>query len=1482
MKMKKLVAGVMAAAMMVPYSMSAAAPVQAMDGNMGQSIKVKRQNLEPVLNVTFDGKDASDSSGRGNDGAIVGAAKFVDGVEGKAIRLVNPDGVAAAGVEGEQYINFGQPDDLKFGKEDFTISFCYKSDGNDPEEVSVVGNKDWSTGNNDGLVIADFRNGMALNFATGGQGRIETGRWTEATDSTWHYVTGTFDRDDDMVLYIDGREVDRRDLTPQEGGNIDVADFVIGADGYHHYSVKDSVIDEFQVYKSALDKGQVESLSAQYVLKGKIADCEEELASSTQTQEKKDAFVKAIEKARQDGEGVDDIAKIEEIVETLEAAYEVFIEEDYVENEPVLKLTFDNEDATDSSGRGNDGTIIGDVKFTEGVKGKAVHLVNSADVAATGNEAEQCIDFGQARDLQFGKKDFSIMFWYKSNGDDPEEVSVVGNKDWSTGSNDGFVIADFRNGMALNFATGGEGRIETGRWTEATDNTWHHVAGTFDRDGEMIFYIDGEKIDSKDLTPQQGNSINVANFVIGADGYRHYAVKDSYIDEFEVYRGIIPAEKLKEMNAPYVLKRQIDKYQQQLDASDKSDEKKAEFQAVLDKVKKESEGVTDVQKLDELRQELVDAFNVFFTPEKGIVEFEALSDVHIRNNDMEDDNAVHLIHAYETIGKLFPDSLGIMNGGDISDSGNEDQFEGYYNIIDNYTPEGMTTLSAIGNHDVRWKSGWDEIYERYMRYNQKYMGDTDGKVYYDKWIGGYHFIILNTEWDTKDRAYISNEQIEWLDKKMAEGAEEGKPIFIFFHQAMRDTYFNSNDWSIGVQDYAVKEVLRKYPQTVMFTGHIHNGLDSCTVIDTDYGAMVDMPSFYYNDTGQSRGEIGYHVTVYEDKVLLSMYDYKNNVWMPEYDYVIDMDPKKDLPGKVLDVSFDDGTAKDESGHGNDGTINGNVEFVDGVEGKALHITNSEETAGKAVRAEQYIDFGDAEDLKFGEDDFTIMFWAKGDAFDWGDYAVVSNKNWDTGANQGFAIGTFSSDRYGFGLNFTGKDQERADTDRVKKALDGGWHHIAATFDRDGQMVLYVDGREADSADISGQQGSSIDTGLGFVLGADGNFQNGSKDIYIDEFKVYRKVIGAAEMETVYNPYHVETDETTAVVTWDDIVREENTEPAYIAINGKKYADIPKDADSITIEGLTPGTFYNAIVVNHEKQYSNNYQDAFTIDFTTKAKEPVKPVSTDVLEYTLELAENADTTGVVVSVVERFEELKIQGQDILQRAKQGDESVTQEMIDAAWQELVKVMQYFSFKQGDKAELEKVVAFAEDMNENLSQYLEEGKAAFTKALAKAKTVLEDGDAMQEEVDSAWQELMSAMAGLQRIPDKSALEELLNKAAELYEDDYEAGSYAVFTTAYAKAKSVYEDETATSVEVKDAEKELKDAIAKLTPVVSEKEEQKVVLVSGEKGNGENSAEKTAPVKSVKTGDVTDVMAVIVCMIIAGGAICVSAGLLKKRKNR
>ena len=99
-----------------------------------------------VLKATFDQENADDSSGKGNHGTVVGTPEFTEGVLGKAIHLTNPDGVAGEYKEARQYVNFGEPDDLKFGTGDFSVLFWYKSDGADPEEVAVIGNKDWNSG----------------------------------------------------------------------------------------------------------------------------------------------------------------------------------------------------------------------------------------------------------------------------------------------------------------------------------------------------------------------------------------------------------------------------------------------------------------------------------------------------------------------------------------------------------------------------------------------------------------------------------------------------------------------------------------------------------------------------------------------------------------------------------------------------------------------------------------------------------------------------------------------------------------------------------------------------------------------------------------------------------------------------------------------------------------------------------------------------------------------------------------------------------------------------------------------------------------------------------------------------------------------------------------------------------------------------------------------------------------------------------------
>ena len=206
-------------------------------------------------------------------------------------------------------------------------------------------------------------------------------------------------------------------------------------------------------------------------------------------------------------------------------------------------------------------------------------------------------------------------------------------------------------------------------------------------------------------------------------------------------------------------------------------------------------------------------------------------------------------------------------------------------------------------------------------------------------------------------------------------------------------------------------------------------------------------------------------------------------------------------------------------------------------------------------------------------------------------------------------------------------------------------------------------------------------------------------------------------------------------------------------------------------------------------------------------ELAKEISTAVLEYALALAETADTEGVLDSVAEIFNNAKASAQNILERVQAGDASVTQDMVDESWQNLIKAMQYLSFKQGDKTDLQKVIDLANSLD--LSQYLDEGQQAFNDALTAAEAVLADGNAMQDEVDQAWKALLKAMSELRLKPSKDALEDLIASAESLSTEGADEETVSVFHSALARAMGVFEDDQATEAEVASAEKELQSAI-------------------------------------------------------------------------
>ena len=156
------------------------------------------------------------------------------------------------------------------------------------------------------------------------------------------------------------------------------------------------------------------------------------------------------------------------------------------------------------------------------------------------------------------------------------------------------------------------------------------------------------------------------------------------------------------------------------------------------------------------------------------------------------------------------------------------------------------------------------------------------------------------------------------------------------------------------------------------------------------------------------------------------------------------------------------------------------------------------------------------------------------------------------------------------------------------------------------------------------------------------------------------------------------------------------------------------------------------------------------------------------------------------------------------------SATQEEVNNAFDRLANAMHMLDFKQGDKTALKAFIDKVSGLE--AAKYTEATWTVFETELNEAVAVYEDLNAMQEEVNNAYSELVTAFLNLRLIPDKSLLEELINKAERLNGVNYTKASYAVVENALLTAKAVYENPNATQEEVDNAKVTLEKAIAGL----------------------------------------------------------------------
>lgn len=287
--------------------------------------------------------------------------------------------------------------------------------------------------------------------------------------------------------------------------------------------------------------------------------------------------------------------------------------------------------------------------------------------------------------------------------------------------------------------------------------------------------------------------------------------------------------------------------------------------------------------------------------ENKVITFEIFADIHVRGTDQTNAVSEAWITALKDIEENFPETAALLIAGDNSAGGKVEQLEGFYEILREYGPKDVEKyMISMGNHDARggnlslWNSDpaietpyWSTARRLYMEYNGLYMPDGCGTVYYDRWISGYHFIVMNTENAIKDACSLTKAQLKWLEEKISENEEADRPVFVINHQALDDSHWRSNVLNgFGEEDWQVKEILARHPQVVLMSGHIHNGFGICGRLYRPFATLVDIPSFSASENGVMDIGCGYHVEICKEKVTFRARNYVQSCWMPEYDFTI--------------------------------------------------------------------------------------------------------------------------------------------------------------------------------------------------------------------------------------------------------------------------------------------------------------------------------------------------------------------------------------------------------------------------------------------------------------------------------------------------------------------------------------------------------------------------------------------------------------------
>ncbi len=234
------------------------------------------------------------------------------------------------------------------------------------------------------------------------------------------------------------------------------------------------------------------------------------------------------------------------------------------------------------------------------------------------------------------------------------------------------------------------------------------------------------------------------------------------------------------------------------------------------------------------------------------LELVALADLHTDADAFRDRTNV-LRLAFSGIGYNFSPDAVIM-AGDITNSAHTKEYKLLKKLCSAYM-KAQRILPEIGNHDTRGTSIFPYYYEAEKLFRDFcwFCGIRTDKVYYKTVINGYYIICLGSENILQNEAYISEEQLIWLDEALTEAENDKKPVFVINHQPLNNHNGIDKLWpdgGVGKQSADIEAILEKHAdknKIVFISGHLHKMSPEYSYEKTDSGIIyLNLPSFEYD------------------------------------------------------------------------------------------------------------------------------------------------------------------------------------------------------------------------------------------------------------------------------------------------------------------------------------------------------------------------------------------------------------------------------------------------------------------------------------------------------------------------------------------------------------------------------------------------------------------------------------------------------------